>query len=379
MLKLHKDRPKARTPHEQEAEQNPSPFSLRQAQGRLSPQRGEERQTRFLLFLDGRGMRACPLDRLGASSEPGEEILRSAQNDKGRRAQNDRGSDAGDFYVGSSDAGRRLTDGQGRHILSLMAESAVAFEHVTVAFQRGAGIEDVSFELGPGEFLGIIGPNGSGKTTLLRTVLGLLRPVAGGVTVLGARGRGVAEMRRRIGYVPQRKPIEPGFPVSGLDAVIMGTYATLGPLRRAGRSEKKRAQRALAAVGLSAAHDHVAGHLSGGQQQRLLLARALVQEPEILLLDEPTAGVDVASRRQIVELVRGLHRERGLTTLYVTHDVNEIMPCVDKVMYLNRTVRAFGPCAEVTNPKMLEELYGSAVVVVEREGRPYVIVGDSHG
>ncbi|MEO0085758.1 MAG: metal ABC transporter ATP-binding protein [candidate division WOR-3 bacterium] len=257
--------------------------------------------------------------------------------------------------------------------------SVIQFEHVSVAFQRVAGLEDVSFELGRGEFLGIIGPNGSGKTTLLKTVLGLLRPVAGSVTVLGARGRGLADVRRRIGYVPQRRPIEPGFPASVLDAVAMGTYAALGLLRRPGKAERERADRALDAVGLSGARDHVAGHLSGGQQQRLLLARALVQEPEILLLDEPTAGVDVASRRQIVELVRGLHRERGLTTLYVTHDVNEVVPCVDKVMYLNRTVRAFGMCGEVTNPKMLTELYGSEVVVLEKEGRPYVVVGDSHG
>lgn len=257
--------------------------------------------------------------------------------------------------------------------------SAVRFDHVTVAFQRIAGIEDVSFELARGEFLGIIGPNGSGKTTLLRTVLGLLRPVAGSVTVLGAQGRGLADVRRRIGYVPQRRPIEPGFPLSVLDAVLMGTYAALGPLRWPGKQERERAIRALDAVGLGGARDHVAGHLSGGQQQRLLVARALVQEPEILLLDEPTAGVDVASRRQIVELVRGLHRERGLTTLYVTHDVNEIVPCVDKVMYLNRTLRAFGACSDVTSPGMLEELYGSTVIVVEREGRPYVIVGDSHG
>uniref|UniRef100_A0A7C4GFT8 Metal ABC transporter ATP-binding protein n=1 Tax=candidate division WOR-3 bacterium TaxID=2052148 RepID=A0A7C4GFT8_UNCW3 len=257
--------------------------------------------------------------------------------------------------------------------------SAIRFEHVTVAFQRAVGIEDLSFELEPGEFLGIIGPNGSGKTTLLRTVLGLLRPVAGSVTVLGGRGRGLVEVRRRIGYVPQRRPIEPGFPVSVLDAVMMGTYAGLGLLRRPGKRERELAHRALAAVGLGEAGDHVAGHLSGGQQQRLLLARALVQEPEVLLLDEPTAGVDVASRRQIVELVRRLHRERGLTTLYVTHDVNEIVPCVDKVMFLNRTLRAFGSCADVTSPKMLKELYGSTVVVVEREGRPYVLVGDRHG
>ncbi|MEO0080372.1 MAG: metal ABC transporter ATP-binding protein, partial [candidate division WOR-3 bacterium] len=183
----------------------------------------------------------------------------------------------------------------------------------------------------------------------------------------------------RIGYVPQRRPIDPKFPVSVLDAVLMGTYRTLGPLRRPTKEHRVRAVRALEAVGLSDLIDHVAGHLSGGQQQRLLIARALVQEPEVLLLDEPTAGVDVATRRAIVELVRRVHQERRLTTLYVTHDVNEIMTCMDKVMFLNRTVRAFGPCLDVTNVKMLEELYGSPVLMVEQDGRPYVIVGDTHG
>jgi ABC-type Mn2+/Zn2+ transport system ATPase subunit len=136
---------------------------------------------------------------------------------------------------------------------------------------------------------------------------------------------------------------------------------------------------ALDAVGLADAGGHVAGHLSGGQQQRLLIARALAQEPELLLLDEPTSAVDAATRQQVVELVRRLHRERGLTTLFVTHDVNEVLPCVDKVLYLNRSVRAFGPCAQVLDRQMLEGIYGGEVLVVERDGRPYVVVGDHHG
>jgi ABC-type Mn2+/Zn2+ transport system ATPase subunit len=260
-----------------------------------------------------------------------------------------------------------------------MDESAVRFEHVTVAFPQTAGLDDVSFALARGEFLGIIGPNGSGKTTLLRAVLGLVRPAAGAVSVLGARGRGIRTVRGRVGYVPQRKPFDPRFPASVFEAALMGCYGSRGFLRGPTRDDRRRTAEVLAAVGLAELSDHVAGHLSGGQQQRLLLARALVQEPKVLLLDEPTAGVDVATRQAMVELVRGLHRERSLTTLYVTHDVNEVMPCVDKVMYLNRTVRAFGACVDVTSPRMLEELYSSPVLVVEREGRPYVIVGDTHG
>ncbi|MBN2466028.1 metal ABC transporter ATP-binding protein [candidate division WOR-3 bacterium] len=257
-------------------------------------------------------------------------------------------------------------------------EQPVRFDHVTVAYQQSIAIEDVSFELSPGEFLGIIGPNGSGKTTLLRAVLGLVRPVSGNVVVLGAAGRELPNVRRHIGYVPQRRALDPQFPISVRDAVAMGLYPTLGAFRRPTAGEQARVEQALAAVGLSESTGHVAGHLSGGQQQRLLIARALVQEPQILLLDEPTSAVDVATRSAIVELVRRLHAERRLTTLYVTHDVNEVLPCVDKVLYINRTVRAFGSCAQVLSRETLEALYGGRVIFAEEGGRQYVVVGDHH-
>ncbi len=256
--------------------------------------------------------------------------------------------------------------------------AAVRFEHVTVAYPQSVALEDVTFELHRGEFLGIIGPNGSGKTTLLRAVLGLERPAAGRVTVLDAEGGTSASVRRRIGYVPQRRAIDPRFPVSVFDAALMGVYGAVGLFRRPGPLHRKRVEAALDAVGLADIAGHVAGHLSGGQQQRLLIARALAQEPELLLLDEPTSAVDVSTRQAIVELVQKLHVERGLTTLYVTHDINEVLPCLDKVMYLNRTVRAFGRCEDVLSRQTLETLYHGKVVVVERDGRKYVVVGDSH-
>lgn len=257
-------------------------------------------------------------------------------------------------------------------------ENSVRFDHVTVAYQQAVGIEDVSFELRAGEFLGIIGPNGSGKTTLLRAVLGLVMPAAGIVTVLGASGRNLVRVRSQIGYVPQRRALDPQFPISVREAVVMGLYPMLGSFRRPTAGDHRRVEAALASVGLIDSAEHVAGHLSGGQQQRLLIARALVHEPRILLLDEPTSAVDVATRFTIVDLVRKLHTERGLTTLYVTHDINEVMPCVDKVLYINRTVRAFGSCGQVLNRETLESLYGSRVVFAEDSGRRYVIVGDSH-
>jgi len=254
----------------------------------------------------------------------------------------------------------------------------VSFQNVTVAFTENVGPEDVSFTVNQGEFLAIIGPNGSGKTTLLRTVLGLVTPVQGQVTVLGMSGRALGQARRRVGYVPQRRPVEAGFPITVFDAALMGTYSSLGLLRNPGRQERERTMTALDSVGLADAAHHTAGHLSGGQQQRLWIARALVQDPELLLLDEPTAGVDVASQHSIIALVRRLHETRKLTTLLVTHDINEVMPCLDLVMYLNRRIHAFGPCGEILDRKVLEELYHSPVAIVEQDGRPYVIVGDRH-
>lgn len=258
-------------------------------------------------------------------------------------------------------------------------QEVIRFEHVTVAFEQTVGLEDVSFSIERGDFVGIVGPNGSGKTTLLKTALGLVKPAAGSVLVLGAGGREITRVRIRIGYVPQRRPIDAYFPINVLEAVLMGFYSSLGFLKYPSRQDRSRAMAVLSEVGLADLGRHMAGHLSGGQQQRLLLARALVQEPEVLLLDEPTAGVDVAARRQVVELISRVHQTRRLTTLYVTHDVNEVIHCLDKVMFLNRTLRAFGPWREVIRSDILAGLYGVPVVVMERDGRPFVGIGDYHG
>ncbi|MEO0071599.1 MAG: metal ABC transporter ATP-binding protein [candidate division WOR-3 bacterium] len=256
--------------------------------------------------------------------------------------------------------------------------NVVKFERVTVAYQHTVALADVSFSLESGEFLGVVGPNGSGKTTLLKTVLGFVKPVSGKVFILGGNGGSLRRVRSRIGYVPQRKPIDPNFPVSALEVVLMGSYPSIGVLRQPIKKERERALATLKAVGLEKWALHIAGHLSGGQQQRLLLARALMQNPELLLLDEPTAGVDVASRKRMVELIYQEHKERGLTTIYVTHDINEILPWVDRLMLLNKTIRALGSVSEVVSPKILEEFYGAAVVFAEHQGKRLVFTEDRH-
>jgi ABC-type Mn2+/Zn2+ transport system ATPase subunit len=166
----------------------------------------------------------------------------------------------------------------------------VLFDRVTVAYQQAVAIQDVTFSLDQGEFLGIIGPNGSGKTTLLRAVLGLVKPVSGTVLVMGASGSEISRVRRYVGYVPQRRTLDPQFPITVRDAAAMGLYGRLGVLGRPSSEDRAGVEAVLVAVGLADVADHVAGHLSGGQQQRLLIARALVQEPRMLLLDEPTSA-----------------------------------------------------------------------------------------
>ncbi|MEO0108339.1 MAG: metal ABC transporter ATP-binding protein, partial [candidate division WOR-3 bacterium] len=258
-------------------------------------------------------------------------------------------------------------------------EPAIRFQAVTVAFSQTVALQEVSLQVAPGTFLAIIGPNGSGKTTLLRAVLGLVRPTIGSVTVLGHSGSGLSSVRQRIGYVPQRRPLDPGFPISVLDVALLGTRGSLPLAPSSRRQVQDSARKALEAVGLAQVAHHAAGHLSGGQQQRLLIGRALLQKPEILLLDEPTSGVDVRSQQEILRLVRELHDQHRLTTLLVTHDINEVFPYADQVLYLNRRVHAWGKCSEVLRPEVLEELYGAPVMILERGGRPYVIVSDHHG
>jgi len=258
------------------------------------------------------------------------------------------------------------------------SETVISFDHVWVSYPETVGLEDITLQVVKGDFLAVIGPNGSGKTTLLRTILGLLKPNRGSITVLGKTNHGLNSVRNSIGYVPQRKPLEATFPMTVFEVALMGTYGKLGLLRRPGPQDKGRVMGLLEAVGLADVARHAAGHLSGGQQQRLLIARALVPNPQILLLDEPTAGVDVANQRSIIQLIRDLHDKLKLTTLLVTHDINEVMPCLDRVLYLNRSVYAYGSCAEVLNPEALAKLYQSPVHIVEHDGRPYVIVSDRH-
>lgn len=256
-----------------------------------------------------------------------------------------------------------------------MNEPILRFSEVILGYPGTVALSGVSFSVARGEFVGIFGPNGSGKSTLLKGILGFLPPLRGEIVVAGRRTRELHRARRLIGYCPQRE--EPGgFPATALEVVLMGLYPKIGWIRRPGRDHREKARAALRLVGMEECADRLVGELSGGQWQRLLIARALVAEPEILLLDEPTAAADISAQAAIIETIEGLHRERGLTVLMVSHDINEIVHSCQRVLLLNREMIGFGPPEEVLTLANLRRVYGNRVFVYHHEGHPHVLVGD---
>ena len=234
---------------------------------------------------------------------------------------------------------------------------AVHATDVTLAFQQRPVLWDVDLEVPQGVLMAIVGPNGAGKTTLLRTVLGLLHPAAGEVRVFG---RPYAEQRRLVAYVPQRGSVDWDFPTTALDIVTMGTYGGLGWVRRPGPSEWGRATAALAQVGMQAYANRQISQLSGGQQQRVFLARALVQDAQVYLMDEPFQGVDATTERAIVDLLRALRAE-GKTVVAVHHDLQTVAEYFDEVTLLNVRRIAAGPVDEVFTDENLRLTYGGRV------------------
>jgi len=222
-------------------------------------------------------------------------------------------------------------------------------------------LEDISFNLPPGQLVGIIGPNGAGKTTLLKVLLGLIPRAAGSIAVAGTA------TRRRggpIAYVPQRDAINWRFPATVTDVVLMGRYGRLGWLQRPGAHDRAIARRCLEEVGMADFADRPIAQLSGGQQQRVFLARALAQEPEVLLLDEPISGVDAPTQEAILAILAGLAAQ-GKTLLITTHDLRCNMEYFDALLALNRSLVALGPVAQVLTPAVLTRTYGTQVVLAD--------------
>ena len=237
-------------------------------------------------------------------------------------------------------------------------------------------LDDVSFSLAPGEFAGLIGSNGAGKTTLLRVILGLQTPSAGTVRVAGQ-----PRTRRGsvIGYVPQKIQLDPDMPLRARDLVGLGLDGQrLGvPLPSARR--RRLVDEMLQAVGAYRFADTRVGLLSGGEQQRVLIAHALISRPRLLLLDEPLANLDIASEQDVVELLGRVAREQQVAVLISAHDMNPLLPYMDRIVYMAAGRAASGTTADVVRPEVLSELYGQHVDVIRVHDRILVVAGRGAG
>jgi ABC-type Mn2+/Zn2+ transport system ATPase subunit len=252
----------------------------------------------------------------------------------------------------------------------------IRFDHASFGFPGVIALKDISLEIAEGEFVGVIGPNGSGKTTLCRAVLGLMRPLEGSLQIFDCACQELrCHHRARIGYLPQKGVLDRDFPITVLEAVMMGRYGALGILRRPGQQDRALALQALENVGMLDHRDTALGHLSGGQQQRVLIARALAQQPQVLLLDEPTTGIDITTQHSVLDLIGRLHQDLGLTVLLITHDINMIRSHVDRLVLLKTRLYAAGPPEEVLRPDVLRQVYGKDLVITEKD---LVIVEDYH-
>lgn len=225
---------------------------------------------------------------------------------------------------------------------------------LTVSYDQSPVLWNVDLSLPSGKLIGILGPNGAGKSTLIKAIMGLV-PLTGGYVKLFDRE--LNDVRRRISYVPQRESVDWNFPASVLDVVMMGTYGKLGLFRRPGKKERETAMRCLEKVGMQAFSKRQISELSGGQQQRVFIARALAQEADLYLMDEPFAGVDMATETAIFNLLLEMTKE-GKTVIVVHHDIHSAVNYFDWIIMLNLHLVASGPKSEVVTEDLLRKTYG---------------------
>ena len=238
--------------------------------------------------------------------------------------------------------------------------SPLAAFKVTVAYRNTPVLTDLNFDVPAGTLTAIVGPNGAGKSTLIKTALGLVRPLTGHFEFFSKSFR---EVDGRVSYVPQRTSVDWDFPVTSLDVVCMGLYRKIGWFRPVRARHRERAMEALTEVGMQDYAKRQISQLSGGQQQRVFLARALVQDAELFLMDEPLAGVDVATEKTIINTLHRL-REQGKTAMVVHHDLDTVNEYFDRVLLLNQHIIAEGASGDVMTPENLKQAYGGKLLIL---------------
>lgn len=243
----------------------------------------------------------------------------------------------------------------------------IQFADVALGYGRTKVVERLSFTIDKGDFLGIVGPNGAGKTTIVRALLGTIKPLAGKITRAVPDGRPA-----RIGYVPQRETIDSMMPYTVRDVAMMGRYRAIGVLGRPRAKDHDAVRRAIEHVGAEAFEHHSFRDLSGGQKQRSLIARALAGEPDVLVLDEPTNGMDLPSRAAILELIKRLHRDNALTIIMVSHLLSDVANYVQRIAMVEKGFFQIGTVSEILTSENLSRLYGMEVAVAEAHGQKLI-------
>ncbi|WP_287987348.1 metal ABC transporter ATP-binding protein [Acidiphilium sp.] len=245
-----------------------------------------------------------------------------------------------------------------------MSGDALALEGVAVGHGGRAVLSGVGFSLAPGSFAGLIGPNGSGKTTLLRSILGLV-PLLGGRVAIGGRGQ--------VGYVPQSIALDRFMPVRARDVIALGLDGHRLGIPLPSRRRRALVDEMIDAVGATGFADRRVGDLSGGQQQRVMIAHALIRRPDVLLLDEPLASLDLRSTAEVVSLLARLAREAKVAVLMSAHDMNPLLPAMDRIVYVAEGRAVAGTVAEVVRGAVLSALYGAHIDVLRVHGRVLVV------
>lgn len=258
-----------------------------------------------------------------------------------------------------------------------MGGAVMELEGVTVRKTKNLLLDGISLSVSRNEFVGLIGPNGAGKTTLLNVIAGF-EPFLGTLRLFGQRvteNRSRAS-RLRVGYVPQSFPIDPAFPILALEAVLAGLVGRLGLFRSPGRKEKEKAMSLMEMMRVDRVANRPLGQLSGGERQKVSLARAILQQPDILLMDEPTAGLDIAVQKEVLNLIDDIHRRESLTILFVTHDFTMIPSTMRRAVLLDRGAKVFDGDVEIAlSGESLSRLFRYPLKTFYHEGRRFVSYG----
>lgn len=255
-----------------------------------------------------------------------------------------------------------------------MTTSLIDFQSAVLGYGRKVVLRDLSFRIHQGDYIGLVGPNGAGKTTIVRTILGTLKPISGTVRIASGNGRPV-----RFGYVPQRDTIDYVLPYTAREVVLMGRYRNIGLFRLPGKTDRAIVDDSLKHVEAEDFADVPFKDLSGGQKQRVLIARALGAHPDVLILDEPTNGMDLSSRLSILRLIKHLHEQRRLTVIMVSHLLDDVANHVRRIAIVQEGFFLVGDVGEVLTGANLSALYGMPVEVAQVKGNTIILAGGQRG